>query len=165
MIVDVSYLQWLCLQFPIYISSQGLLGCTGGGGVLAVDESSKPCSGERGWGPAWPPDSRMGCGLHPHQRTAPTLLGETFDKLKLIKCCCFTYFIHFKRLSTIFLFLEGSLSLPPRLQPPVRPPRAPPQAGTDTRDSLGVRMATMHFTPASSVYKEGCFPQLLYFLK
>lgn len=48
-IVDVSYLQWLCLQFPIYIgsrSSQAALWVS----ILMVGESREPCSGEQGWG-------------------------------------------------------------------------------------------------------------------
>lgn len=150
-----------CVYSFLFISAPRGSWAALGAGVLAVDESSKPCSGGVGLEASMAPRPQDRGGLHPHQRTAPTLLAAIFDNLKLIKCWCFTYFIHFKRLSTIFLFLEGSLLLSPCLQPPVRPPRAPPQAGTDTQDSLSVRMATMHFT--SSVYKEGCFPQLLYF--
>lgn len=42
-IVDVSSLRWLCLQFPIYIGS-------GGSQVSSRWVSREPCSGERGWG-------------------------------------------------------------------------------------------------------------------
>lgn len=80
-------------------------------------------------------------------------------------------FIHSKQLSTIFLFLEGSLSLSLPLQASLPAAAGAAtlalpallQAATGTQEGLVIKVATMHFTLASSVYKEGCFPQLLYF--
>lgn len=66
----------------------------------------------------------------------------------------------------ISIFRRVSLSLsslPAAAGAAALAPLALLQAGTGTQEGLGIRMATMHFTPASSVYKEGCFPQLLYF--
>lgn len=109
-IVDVSYLQWLCLQFSIYNSSGGGSWATPGACVLAVgggQEQPALWHGVRLGGWHGCPTPRRG-GLHLHQHATPTLLGAISDKLKR---CWFMYFVHSQQLSTIFLFLEGSLSL------------------------------------------------------
>lgn len=84
-IIDVFYLQWLCLQFPIYNGSRGLLGCPGGqcpyGRWWARAASPVVGSGAGGWHGSPAPGQG---GLHLHQFTTPTLLGAIFDKRKLI---------------------------------------------------------------------------------
>lgn len=84
-IVDVSYLQWLCLQFPIYNGSRELPGCPGGRCPCGQwwARAASPVARSRASGRHGSPAPGRG-GLRLHQRATPTLPGAIFGKLKLI---------------------------------------------------------------------------------
>lgn len=172
-IVDVSFRQWLCLQFPIYDGSRGLPGCPRG---------RCPC-GQR-WARAASPAAGSGAGGR-HGSRAPGTRGtapppahyadSAGSNIWQAKANLMLVFYVFHSLQTtqhnISIFRRVSLSLPLPLQASpsaaagaaALAPSALLPAGMDTQEGLVIRMAMMRFTLASSVYKEGCFPQLLYF--
>lgn len=137
----------------------------------AVGESSKPYGEEQGQWPARVPCPGTRATAPPPARYADSAGSNIWQA----KANLMLVFYVFRSLQTtqhnisIFRRVSLSLSLPLQASLPAAAgtatlaPRAPLQAGTGTQEGLVIRMATMHFTPASSVYKEGCFPQLLYF--